>query len=322
MTLRASLRLGAAESVAAAAVVVMVALIGSAWLSVLLMQAAAGSDHAAARLLVDAGGPKVMRRIFLILLILALPTLLRRMGWQGWSDCGWSDVPGRKVDPRWARDVRNGMLIGTASLGVLVVVAQTMGTRHLADASMWFRELPGVAAYAGAAMVIGVIEETVARGVLFRVLSRRWRVWPAALASSLLFSFAHFFRADEAAYGAGSVGWQTVQVVATSFGGLAATPEFAVRFANLAVMGVVLCLFVARTRTVWMAIGMHAAWVWMRRLHAVMTDRTEGVLHGGWIGNRSDMTDSLIALLVFAALAAVAMGGERGEPERRAAADE
>lgn len=83
-------------------------------------------------------------------------------------------------------------------------------------------------------LAVSLGEELAFRGYLLFIASRRMRFWPAAILLSLAFGAAHLGNHGENALG-------ILQVVAT---------------------GLLFCLMIRRTGTLWFAIGFHAAWDW------------------------------------------------------------
>ncbi len=81
---------------------------------------------------------------------------------------------------------------------------------------------------------VSLTEEFAFRGYWLFTMSRRIRFWPAALFLSVIFGVAHLGNQGENVLG-------IAQVVAT---------------------GLLFCLMIRRTGTLWFAIGFHAAWDW------------------------------------------------------------
>lgn len=303
------------------AVLLLAVLVGtfvaSAFLAALIHGALAGSESGVAGFILEKGPHKLMRRIMMLLVLPFLPVLLRSAGWQGWADTGQSADPGRRIDPAWRHDLGIGLVIGTVSLGVMGMLGLLAGTRA------WAPDLSGEAVLilvgtAATAMLIGWLEETAVRGILFRCLERLWRLVPAVVVSSLLFSSLHFLKASPAAFDDGSLLEQTLAAMGSALSNPLRTRAFLPRFLNLTLMGVVLCLFVYRTRTIWVAAGTHAAWVWIKKLNSVLTEGVPDAA-GGWMGIRSDFTDSPATVVMFIILAGMGLRWlpSRGQEELR-----
>ena len=128
-----------------------------------------------------------------------------------------------------------GAVWGYAMLFAILLVLRTTG--HFRIESM---ALAGAAAWryaAGWALVflaVSISEEFMFRGYWLWALARRLRFWPAAIITSIVFAVVHLGNPGENALG-------ILQVVAT---------------------GLLFCLMIRRTGTLWFALGYHAAWDW------------------------------------------------------------
>jgi membrane protease YdiL (CAAX protease family) len=259
-----------------------------------------------ARAILRKGPDKVMARCLQGGLVLLLPWLLKRLGWRGWRDLGFSRDGNIRARPGWSQ-LGRGLVFGLFTMGAVTVAMSAAGARMPEAARLWNLHPLSLATYALGALVVGFFEETLARGILFRVPSRIWGALTAALVGSVLFSLAHFVETDPAAFDHVSY-WTAVGAVLKS---TLARPEisldFTVRAVNLALLGGVLCAFVARTGTTWFAIGAHSGWVFCIRLNGLLTTRVEQTGGGWWGGLRADGTDSpwTLALMAFFLAAAV-----------------
>ena len=229
----------------AAFLFLVVPVVGAA-VTVAVFHAIQGLDLAATDFILEKGAPKFMRRVMMLLVLVMLPGFLRRAGWHGWGDIGWSRASGHRVDPLAVRDTGAGLAAGVATLAVVVAGSVLVGNRYWNPGSA-APLLVGVAGFLAGAMLIAVVEETAVRGVLFRVLGRRWGEWRAAVATSLVFSWLHFFKAspDAVAAARGPVG-EMLALVGTSWTGPLHTSAILPRFGNLTLMGIALCLVVMR----------------------------------------------------------------------------
>ena len=124
-----------------------------------------------------------------------------------------------------------GLLVGamlfTLTIGVIILAG---GYRILSAGSLWLLVPP-----LGMALVSGVVEELMVRGILFRLLEDLIGSWGALCFSAALFGLAHITNPH-----------------ATWFGALAIAIE----------AGTLLGAAYMATRRLWFAIGIHAAWNW------------------------------------------------------------
>ncbi len=254
-------------------------------------------------------GPEtVTRRCLQLWAVLLLPLLLRRTGWRGWRDSGWRDEVA--TDSRGAgwRDVLQGVALGLLTLGGLALCTWLCGwsvSSPLAPDTAVPLTLLG---YAVSGAVVAVLEETVARGILFRLWARVWGWGAAAVVSSLLFGLVHFVGPARAAFDhpAGvAAAWSVLQSTVTQ---VPDVPHFGLRLLNLTLLGLVLCAMVWHTRTIWLAVGAHAAWVWCIKANNLLTDAAPNRPWSPWWGVRGDATDALactcllLGLLIFIAV--------------------
>lgn len=87
-----------------------------------------------------------------------------------------------------------------------------------------------------AMLLVGVNEEYMFRGYALQALSRGMGFWPAAILLSLLFGAAHLTKSD----------------------------ENAIDIANIVLLGLLLCLTLRRTGSLWLAAGFHCSFDFMQ----------------------------------------------------------
>jgi membrane protease YdiL (CAAX protease family) len=157
---------------------------------------------------------------------------------------------------RWGRDAGIGFLISalpTFSCGVFLVA---LGNYTMRGHVAW----GAVAAVAGAAAVVPVIEETLFRGLFLGVLLRRNRPAIAALLSAFIFSVVHFLKAPDQT--TTSVGWTSGFVsLSHSFDQFTEPMLVLAGFSTLFLIGLILAHARLLTRSLWLPIGLHAGWI-------------------------------------------------------------
>ncbi|NCC50802.1 MAG: CPBP family intramembrane metalloprotease [Spartobacteria bacterium] len=267
-----------------------------------------GTDGALAELLADKGPARFTRRFMVFWAALLFFPLMKYAGWRGWRDSGLqAPAPGP------FQMLVGGLLVGVVSLGFLSVMHLLVGTRAFDEVTLG-EVLGRVAGYGLSALLIGFIEEIFCRGILFRVFSRCWGAVAAAVTTSLFFSIAHFVEPSVASFEASSIVAGTREVLTSIFADMPSHHFFYLRLMNLTLLGCALCVFTARTDSVWLAIGTHAGWVWMMKLNGFLTDTVhppEDVTV--WMGQRSDMMDSILG--TCAILAVIAWGLCKRRPD-------
>lgn len=141
------------------------------------------------------------------------------------------------LPPRQALGARfwEGALWGFAMLSGVVFLLHALGNFQfgapaLSGAAAWKYALGWALCF----LALGVYEETFFRGFFLFVLAHRMGFWYAALLLSAAFAVAHLGNSGENAFG-------ILQVF---------------------VIGMVFCLTIRRTGSLWFAIGLHGAWDW------------------------------------------------------------
>ncbi|MFH1968959.1 MAG: lipopolysaccharide kinase InaA family protein [Verrucomicrobiota bacterium] len=271
-------------------------------LSVLIMNGAHAWGGVAGAYLIEEGADKVMRRCLLGFSIAFLMIFLWRAGWRGWKDCGFTTT-----DPDWSwrpwhAGLLNGIVLGILTMGVVGTLTILAGIHRLYITLSLTSILIKVVALLLSALVVGFFEETVVRGILFRVLARIWRAWPAAVLSSLIFAVAHFIEPSQEAFIGTSFLSVTQAVFVSTFTMFWQTPSLGLQFINLSLLGIVLCAFVIRTKTIWLSVGAHVAWVWMIKLHGSITMFYPPAPLVAWLGKRNDFMDSILATVMLTGL--------------------
>ena len=255
-----------------------------------------------AETLTHRGTGKIMSRAMQVWLIVLLPLVLRFSGWRGWRDCGWQNA----ARPVW-KDLLAGLTLGVATLGSLALFMFLTGRRVVCVLDPATSIPLAVVGYALSATVVGVFEETVARGILFRLWARVWGAVVAALVSSARFALAHFLYPDDAAFripgfwsAVGSLGLSVLRPDTSD-------AAFYIRLLNLTFLGLALCAMVRLTGSIWLAVGAHAGWVWSIKLNNLLTDAVPPPLRSRVWGARGDLTDSVIGSATLLAVLLVVL---------------
>ena len=276
------------------ALYVVVVFVGGAllggWLVRLGMAAESGVWH---DLITEHGGSRVTRRVQTVLAVLLGFWMLGRIGWQGLSDIGWDSL--RSVDTR-LRDVCRGFALGFGVIGLIFGIALTLGAREWEPFSMgsWMASI--FRGFLITGLGVGLIEETLTRGVLYRSMARAWTPWIGAVVSSVLFAYAHFLKATPESFDTG-----VFAVMVSSLTDGFAAPHSLLKFFNMFLFGLVLCRFVQKRGDIWYAVGIHAAAVGLIRFISMQTNIASD--RNPWIGHSAKFDDGwLLALLLCVVL--------------------
>lgn len=246
---------------------------------------------------------RVMRRCLMGWGIMSLFVLAKAAGWKGIRDSGWAAEADPDTRLTW---FARGAGIGLLSMGAIRLAAVAAGCHSISA-------LPGamgiayqVVSILVAGVVVGLVEETVCRGVMFRVIARKWGLALGMIITGVIFALAHFPSPAPESFAGGAFAGRAMRVAAATFASVPAAPDFAVRFVNLAALSVALCAFTAGARTIWLAAGTHAAWVWAIKVSHYLTDYDPPYPWNLVFGERIDATDSWLPVAFSAALALLA----------------
>ena len=249
---------------------------------------------------------RVNDRCVLIAVLILLVPAYRMSGLKGRADFG---IPKRND---WLRLFGFGLIVAAASMLVTYLIGLFAGVYGPAELDGGV--LGDVLQIIIGALLIGIIEEILFRGYILTALRRSLGPVAAVLLSSALFAVVHFIKPAEPA----TVGWTSgFQLFGNLFAKAGDTfwPEVCTLFC----MGTVLATLSHWTRSVYLAIGLHAGWVWIMMLFRLFTENQGRLvwLYGpgewiskGWIG-------PIMALIVWAAVFAtrkkwMALGRESG----------
>jgi membrane protease YdiL (CAAX protease family) len=202
---------------------------------------------------------RVYNRVFEVLLVLWLLVRRRQLG------LGSAGAIGLRREG-WRRDLLAGFAIGLAGLSAALVFCWIYGGLV---PGLRYPEIDRVARNTAqglaSAVVVGAFEEIVFRGVLLRRLSLDFGKPLGLLLTTTLYGAVHLLHPRSAtAHDALAGVRRTIEILAP-LGDPANLPTFAALF----VFGLLLAAARLRTGTLWMAIGIHAAWVAVFRVGRV-----------------------------------------------------
>ncbi|MCS7048584.1 MAG: CPBP family intramembrane metalloprotease [Verrucomicrobiae bacterium] len=194
---------------------------------------------------------RVFNRAVMVTALLGLWPLARALGIRSWSDLGYP----RRAD--WWRDLCAGILLGVASLALGWVVAGK--TLDFAAGKYSLPSLMGKLVLT--ATLVSLIEETFFRGVLQGGLQRSLR-WPVACAvTSVIYSALHFLKPRVQIPADAVTWWSGFEALRQVVHGALVTPGVGLAFVSLVFVGWVLGWTFARTKALYLPMGLHAGWV-------------------------------------------------------------
>lgn len=243
----------------------------------------------------DAPFFRVTSRIVLVMVALLLYPAYKLSGIRGKDDCG---LP--KVDNRRSL-VGLGLGLGIGSMLIVYLLGVALGTFawNTNGKSVSYLISKVFQALAGG-LFIGIFEEILFRGFIFGALRKSLGVVAAVILGSLFFSVVHFMRPVNPEV---IDRWYSGFLL---FGSLFARAgdSFLQEAGTLFCMGLVLSVLCHWMKSVYVAIGLHAGWVWVMMLFRLFTNNQKTMV---WLYGTSDWVSRawigpILSLIVFAAV--------------------
>ena len=227
---------------------------------------AVGRSYGGLAALRDLPFERVAGRCAQAILLLGLVPAFRWGGLCRWADLGLS--PGRTG----GQDLVAGFLAGVAMILGVGLAGWGLGVYQAGSLA----RLPGVVLFLPAALAVACLEEILFRGGVYRSLRVMGGVWPAALASSLVFSAVHF-AAPVPTVGVAHAHWDSgLRLIPDTFRMVHASHHYFPFMVTLLLMGIALCLLAERRGSLYPVIGLHAGWIWALRGMAKAFERDPG----------------------------------------------
>ena len=122
-------------------------------------------------------------------------------------------------------------------------------------------------------LLIGIIEETLFRGVIQSQLSKALNVIWAILIVNILYASAHFLQASDLALSSQTHWYSGFIILKEAFSNLANFEQFSDSWLALLLAGIFLSMVKIRSNNLWWCIGIHAGWVMHIKLIKAFTAR-------------------------------------------------
>lgn len=195
-------------------------------------------------------------------------------------------------DPHgWTR-LAAGFVAGFLCMGAFGFLVLELGVYRLKSEPPW----GALAKIALSAITIGLLEEWLFRGAMLGIFRRAMRPWTAVFWISAIYSILHFVKPPRLPMSEAEIDWLTgFRVLPSCFEKFTEPVLLGAGFTTLFLLGWILGWTVLRTRSLWMAIGLHAGLVFAKFGFSKLTKRRiDDTLP--WIGE--DMIVGLGALIV------------------------
>jgi membrane protease YdiL (CAAX protease family) len=185
-----------------------------------------------------------------------------------------------------APDIALGFCCAVASMGLLLAFMSFQGIY-----SFFFRlgfgdSMSKIANGLLSGFTVALLEETFFRGIFFKAIFDQGKPARAYLVTNLLYAAVHFVQPEKNFTLSGYDPGGGLRYLAASFKPLLNLSEVFPGLIGLFLIGLVLSYAVARTNTLFMAMGLHAGWVFSIKNIRVFGDYTRRDL--GWMFGATD----------------------------------
>jgi uncharacterized protein len=202
----------------------------------------------------------------------------------------WRDL-GLEKNPRAGADLAMGFAIAAIPLLCCGAVVIGLHIYSLRQAFLWHK-MPTVLA---AASIVPILEELLFRGFILGILLRGFSRLSAILLTSAFFSIVHFLKAPEATTPNDAVGWFSgFDSIAHSFGQFGQPMLLAAGFLTLFAIGCILADARLQTSSLWLAVGLHAGWIFANGTFSKAAHRE--ILALPWLGK--DLLVGVVPLIL------------------------
>ena len=242
----------------------------------------------------------VASRCVLVVLVIGVIAMLKISGMMSRDELGFRE------DSRALKRIGSGFLLGCLTLLCVYVAGWFYGT-YTGRIVMKLDVISRMFNYLVGALVVGVLEEAVCRGVIFGLFKKSMGLWWGAVGSSLLFALVHFAR-PAAPVGVVYGRWDSgLRLMGHLFGGVGWNANFFPMVLILFVMGMILCLFYESYGNLYFIIGLHAGWVWIMRSGIFFFDNRKGAPIQYLFGRCEDVVKGYATLSASLLLLAIAL---------------
>jgi hypothetical protein len=247
---------------------------------------------------------RVFNRVLMVSALVFLWPLARYWKVQSWTTLGLTHFSeGRKDWLSW-------LGWGCLSVGVLFLAQIIWADRVWTGQASAGRTLE----FAFSALMIGVLEEVLFRGMFFWVLLR-WahglisRSVMIAVLTSIFFATTHYLKAVNPSADVDWLsGWWAWGSMLLELGD---ARMLALRWVTLFLVGLVLCALAYQRGSLWAGMGLHTGWVFTLKMFNQATDWT-GV-NGSWWFQRDILSGGSAELLLLVMLVLILCWGKRKE---------
>lgn len=197
------------------------------------------------------------------------------------------------------KQIAKGFVIGLIILSVVISVLLLLDIRVLSNQGNFNTIFALKALLAG--LLVALIEETLFRGLFFKLAQRWHNAFTAVFISSFFYAILHFIKPVEHIDQTTLNFFSGFEVILNAFSGLVLMQTD--DFLALLSVGILLALVRLRTQSLLYCIGLHASWVFLLKTSKELTDSNP---HSDWLFLIGDY-DGIIGLFSFAWLVLISI---------------
>ena len=240
---------------------------------------------------------RVASRAVLLVVIVLLITLFKKFGFSSWQQIGYSHTA-----KDFFKQLRNGIAIGLLIMTPVVAGLLICGNRVIdADWDFTFSNIASLILTALiAGVLIGLLEETIFRGVMLTSIQRHSTALFAIISSSTVYALVHFLQPN---ISINDPNWQSGFVILHSALQPLLQPALLFdSFLALWLAGIFLAIVRVRTNQLALCIGIHAGWVFTIKVFKRITDTNVTSEFAFLTGNYDKVIGYLAALCIALAI--------------------
>ncbi len=197
----------------------------------------------------------------------------------------------------WAHSLA-GFFLAAVPFFLLAWLYLHQGWYEPRDAGKALLEVLGSAM--GTAIAVALLEEFVFRGALTSIFSSLLRPWPLLISIAVFFAIVHFLKPPDGVQFGEVKAWSGFTMLGLIFSQFGDWYFLAAEFAVLFAVGMVLGYSRLRTGSLWLAIGLHAGWVFGVKTFSPLTKRAfEPAEMMPWLGGnlRTGLASAIVVTL-------------------------
>ena len=232
---------------------------------------------------------RIVGRLWQLILLLAFLLAMQRLRLRGRDDWGYG-VPRQA----FLRQFVAGLGVGVATMLPMSIALHALGVHE-------FRPETSLALFAGAiaegaliGLVVGVVEETFFRGLMYRAIARESGFAAAAWCTALVYASIHFFARVKIP--AEDVAWDSgFRLLGGALANFSHPLAIVDSFVTLTLVGLLLALVRRRTGAIAACIGLHMGWVWVMKSTLAVSREVEPSAYAHLVSRFDGYTGWLVA---------------------------